>query len=199
MGVAGIPWLTTDIGGFYGGRNDDPDFKELLVRWFEYGTFCPVMRLHGQRLPRKIPIGTCGGGACASYSGNEVWTYGKEFEAIFTKYLFMREKLKPYISLLMKEAHEKGTPIMRMLSFEFPEDEKAWEDQFSYMFGSDLLVSPVVNLGDRKKLVYLPKGHSWINAWTEEIMDGGNEVSIDAPLDKIPLFYKDTNDLNIVV
>lgn len=122
MGLAGIPWWTTDIGGFHGGDPKDPDFRELLVRWFEYGTFCPVMRLHGDREPRQPQVGTTGGATCRSGAENEVWSFGKEAFEICKKYLNLRERMKPYIARLMKEAHEKGTPVMRPLFYDFPED-----------------------------------------------------------------------------
>ena len=104
MGLAGIPWWTTDIGGFHGGDPKDPDFRELLVRWFEYGTFCPVMRLHGDREPRQPQVGTTGGATCRSGAENEVWSFGKEAFEICKKYLNLRERMKPYIARLMKEA-----------------------------------------------------------------------------------------------
>lgn len=197
MGVAGIPWWTTDIGGFHGGWIEDPHFHELLIRWLEYATFCPVMRLHGDREPHKAQFGTTGGAACLSGADNEVWSYGEKVESILTPYLFMRERLKAYITRLMKEAHEKGTPVMRMLSFEFPEDERCWEDQYTYMFGPDLLVSPVMFEGERTKKIYLPKGHTWTNVWTGETFEGKREIEVDAPLEQIPLFTRDKTQLPI--
>ena len=104
MGIAGIPWFTTDIGGFHGGNPDDPAFRELLIRWFEYGTFCPVMRLHGDREPHKPPMGSEGGAACVSGADNEVWSFGDEAYEILCGYLVLREKMKPYITELMKAA-----------------------------------------------------------------------------------------------
>ncbi|MBR6395794.1 MAG: family 31 glucosidase, partial [Lachnospiraceae bacterium] len=76
MGLAGIQWWTTDIGGFHGGDPDDPDFRELFIRWFEWGSFCPVMRLHGDREPKQPQIGTTGGATCLSGAPNEIWSYG---------------------------------------------------------------------------------------------------------------------------
>ena len=76
MGISGIPWWTTDIGGFHGGNIYDPKFHELLVRWFEFGAFCPVMRLHGYREPFKAPLGTTGGGKAQQRRGKrsmELW------------------------------------------------------------------------------------------------------------------------------
>ena len=86
MGIAGIPWWTTDIGGFHGGNIYEDSFKEVLTRWFEFGAFCPVMRLHGVRLPIQEPIGTSGGGKCISGADNEVWSYGEEVYEICRKY-----------------------------------------------------------------------------------------------------------------
>ena len=127
MGLAGIPWWTTDIGGFHGGNIYDEDFKEVLVRWFEFGAFCPVFRLHGFREPFKEPLGTTGGGKSISGAENEVWSYGDEVYGICKKYLELREKMLPYVKRLMTEAHEKGPPVMRPLFYDFPEDGKCWE------------------------------------------------------------------------
>ena len=144
MGLAGIPWWTTDIGGFHGGNIYDEDFKEVLVRWFEFGAFCPVFRLHGFREPFKEPLGTTGGGKSISGAENEVWSYGDEVYGICKKYLELREKMLPYVKRLMSEAHEKGTPVMRPLFYDFPEDGKCWETEDEYMFGPEILVAPIL-------------------------------------------------------
>ncbi len=198
MGIAGIPWWNTDIGGFEGANIYDEEFKELLVRWFEYGTFCPVMRLHGSRQPFKEPIGTENGAACNSGADNEIWSYGEKVEEICTKYIMIRERMKPYITKTMREAHEKGTPVMRTLFYEFPEDKKAWNDHEEYMFGADLLVAPVMYKGMTQRSVYLPKGAEWTNMWTGESFDGGQTVTVDAPIDEIPLFVRDKADIRIL-
>ena len=157
MGLAGIPWWTTDIGGFHGGDPKDPKFQELLVRWFEYGTFCPVMRLHVYREPLKEPMGKEGGAACVSGADNEVWSFGEEAYEICKKYLALRESMKPYITELMEAAHEKGTPVMRPLFYDFPKDSKCWEIEDQYMFGPDVLVAPVTYADMRKRTIYLPE------------------------------------------
>lgn len=190
MGIAGIPWWTTDIGGFHGGWPDDPKFQELLVRWFEYGAFCPVMRLHGDREPHKPQYGTTGGAACLSGADNEVWSFGEEAYEICKKYLFLRERLKPYLAEQMKAAHEKGTPVIRPLFYNFPEDEKSWEIEDEYLFGPDVLVAPVMYAGERQRQVYLPAGTQWVNAWTGEEYEGGSCLTVDAPLDRIPVFTR---------
>lgn len=191
MGMAGIPWWTTDIGGFHGGDPKDPHFQELLIRWFEYGAFCPVMRLHGDREPHQEPLGTTGGANCVSGADNEVWSFGEEAYEICRKYLMLRQELKPYIAGLMEEAHEKGTPVMRTLFYEFPWDERAWEIRDEYMFGKRYLIAPVLYEGMRERQVYLPKGSSWRNYWTGEMYAGGQTILADAPIEQIPVFISE--------
>ena len=191
MGLAGIPWWTTDIGGFFGGDGRDPLFRELLVRWFQWACFLPVMRLHGNRLPAMPQVGTTGGAACVSGSPNEVWSFGEEVYAILCRYLRLRERLRPYIRTLMAEAHEKGTPVMRTLFYAFPDDMHAWEVEDTYLFGPSILVAPVCEAGAAQRTVYLPEGALWTNAWNGETFEGGRTVTVPAPLDVIPLFLRD--------
>ncbi|MFQ3545562.1 glycoside hydrolase family 31 protein [Halobacillus rhizosphaerae] len=197
MGLAGIPWWTTDIGGFHGGDPNDEDFRECMIRWFQYGAFCPVFRLHGDREPHSEPLGASGGGMCPSGADNEVWSYGEEAYQIFKKYMQMRERLRPYIRRIMEEAHEKGTPLMRPLFYDFSHDLETWKIEDAYMFGPDLLVAPVMNQGQRSRTVYLPSGCKWTNAHTGTVHEGGTYVECDAPLDTIPLFLIEGADLSI--
>lgn len=197
MGLAGIPWWTTDIGGFHGGNPDDPEFRECMIRWFQFGTFCPVFRLHGDREPHSEPLGTSGGGLCASGAANEVWSYGEEAYEIFKKYMFLRERLRPYITKLMTEAHEKGTPVMRPLFYDFPHDQDAWNIEDAYMFGPDILVAPILYEGHRSRKVYLPRGTDWKDPDSDKIYKGGQYLQCDAPIDKIPLFIRSGSDLPI--
>jgi alpha-D-xyloside xylohydrolase len=190
MGLAGIPWWTTDIGGFHGGNPDDPKFRELFARWFAWGTFCPVMRLHGDREPRQPQYGTTGGAACCSGAANEVWSYGEEVYEICKKYMEYREQMRPYTRKLMEEAHEKGTPIMRTLFYMYPEDGTCWDVEDEYMYGPDVLVAPVLYAGQRKRSVYLPKGDEWTECFTGKEYAGGQRIEADAPLDVIPIFVR---------
>ena len=199
MGIAGIPWWTTDIGGFLRGNPEDPHFRECLVRWFEYGVFSPVFRLHGERIPHKKPIGTKGGGAFFSGADNEVWSFGEENYEILKKYMFLREELKPYIKERMKEAHEKGTPVIRTLFYEFPQDSKTWEIEDEYLFGGDVLVAPVMYEGMREREVYLPEGARWRNAHTKEVYDGGCTIQVDAPLEIIPVFLREGGNAGFTI
>lgn len=194
MGIAGISWWTTDIGGFHGGDPKDPAFQELLVRWFEYGTFCPVMRLHGYREPLKEPMGTIGGAACVSGADNEVWSFGDENYEILKKYLDLRERMKPYITELMNDAHQNGTPVMRPMFYDFPKDQKAWEVEDQYMFGGDVLVAPVLYENMRHREVYLPEGNQWKHYWTGKIYQGGQTLTVDAPMENIPVFVRNNRE-----
>lgn len=186
MAMAGIPWWCTDIGGFSNGNIHDEKFQELLIRWFQFGAFSPVMRMHGDRDPHKPVIGSkCGTGA-----SNEIWSYGKENYEIMKKYIFIREKLKPYIRKMMKICSEKGTPVIRPLFFHFQKDSAVWEIDDEYLFGSDLLIAPVTEYGARERDVYLPSGVMWVNAYTGELYDGGQTLSVPAELDTIPVFFR---------
>ena len=188
MGIAGIGWWTTDIGGFHGGNPDDPAFRELFVRWFEWGTYCPVMRLHGDREPRQPQLGTTGGAGCCSGAANEIWSYGEEVFGICKKYIMLRESMRNYIREVMREAHEKGTPVMRTLFYEFPDDPMVWEIDDEYMFGGSYLVAPVLFSGAVSRNVYLPSGVRWKDINDGTVYDGGCTICAAAPLDVIPVF-----------
>ena len=197
MGLAGIPWWTTDIGGFFGANVKDPEFHELLIRWFQYGCFCPVMRLHGYRWPLQPQQGTTGGAECVSGAPNEVWSYTTQVYDILSEYLRMRELLRPYVTKRMQEAHEKGTPVMRPMFYDFPDDPICWEVETQYLFGPDILVVPITDAGCRTIEVYLPAGASWTNAWSGEKFQGGQWITADAPIEQIPLFARDGFDIPV--
>jgi alpha-D-xyloside xylohydrolase len=191
IGLSGIPWWTTDIGGFHGGDASDPSFRELVVRWFQYGVFCPLFRLHGFRLPASLLSGEMTGAA------NEVWSFGDEAYAMIRELLFLRERLRPYIMEQMRLAHEKGIPPMRPLFFDFPEDEGCAMVEDQFMFGPDLLVAPILHGGACSREVYLPAGAAWTDAWSQASYDGGQWIAAAAPLERIPLFRRNGADLPI--
>lgn len=199
MGLAGIPWWTTDIGGFLGGDNTDPAFQELLVRWFAWGVFSPVFRLHGERSPyyEREQEYRDNVRLFSSAQDNEVWTWGEENYRILREFLFLRERLRPYIRECMREAHAKGTPVIRPLFYDVPEDSMCWEISGSYFFGPDLLVTPVTDPGIKTVPVYLPAGHQWTEAKTGKKYTGGQTVTAVAPLDVIPVFLKDDAEYQI--
>lgn len=199
MCVAGIPWWTSDIGGFLGGDISDSAFRELLVRWFEWGAFCPVFRMHGERSPwyEREEEFIDGVRQLTSGQDNEVWSFGEENYGILKKYLFIREKLRPYIRKHMDIASEKGLPIMRPIFFDFPQDKKAWDIEDEYMFGSDILAAPVTDAGARDKTVYLPEGTDWLYSSTKKIYSGGQTVTVPAPLDIIPIFIRKDSGVEV--
>jgi len=164
-----------------------------LVRWFAWGVFCPVFRMHGERSPWYEREQEFRNGVRQLTSGqdNEVWSFGEDNYQILTKYLFIRERLRPYIRECMKAASETGAPVMRPLFFDFPEDSQCWEVEDSYMFGPDLLVSPVMEAGAETRIVYLPKGAKWKDAYTKEVYEGGQTVTVPAPIDVIPVMVRD--------
>lgn len=190
MGIAGIPWWTTDIGGFHGGDPKDENFRELFVRWFQWAAFCPVMRLHGDREPRQPQYGTSGGATCCSGAANEIWSYGEKVYDICVKYINIREGLRGYTRKLMKEAHEKGTPVMRTLFFEFPEDEKCWEIADEYMYGDRYLVAPILYTGMNERSIYLPSGYQWREMESNKVYRGGETIKIKLSLESMPVFEK---------
>ena len=154
-----------NVGGY-------DDYPELFTRWFEYGSFLPIMRTHGSR------------------KYNEVWSYGKQAEPILEKYLKLRYQLMPYIYSLAYKTHTTGAPFMRGLFMDFPNDPKAGDVADEYMFGPAFLVAPVTEQGSTSRQVYLPAGADWYNYWTNERLGGGQVVKVDAPIDTIPLFVR---------
>ncbi len=192
MAISGIPWWTTDIGGFFGGDPNDGGFRELLIRWFQYGTFCPLFRLHGYRLPTgegtegedtgMFDFNTCG--------PNEVWSYGEDAYEILKGLMLLRERLRPYIMEQMRLAHEKGTPPMHPLFYDFPGDKEAWSIEDQFMLGPNILVAPVLYEGAVSRKVYLPSGAVWKDAYTGSRYTGGQYIEREAPLSVIPLFIR---------
>ena len=189
MGCAGIPWWTTDIGGFHGGWIDQPEFRELLIRWFQWGCYCPVMRLHGDRRPAERVPRKDGTDNLASGADNEVWSFGQEAYPILAKYMNRREQLRPYVRELMDEAHRTGKPLMRAMFYEFPDDPQCASLKDQYMFGSRYLAAPVMEMGARSRSVYLPHGR-WQDVDTQTIYEGGQCVTVDAPLERMPVFER---------
>jgi alpha-D-xyloside xylohydrolase len=151
---------------------DDDDYPELYTRWFEYASFLPVFRTHGSR------------------RYNEVWSYGKQAEPILEKYLMMRYELLPYIYSLGYQTYKTGAPFMRALFMDFPTDPNVSDLRDEYMFGPAFLVAPVTVQGATSRKVYLPAGSDWYNYWTRERIKGGQTITVNAPIDTLPLFVR---------
>ncbi len=184
MGVAGIGWWNTDIGGFKSGDPSTPYFRELIVRWFQFAVFSPIFRLHGIREPGRL-VGSSQTGA-----PNEVWSFGEEAYDLIREQLALRERLRPYVMEQMATAAASGLPPMRALFLEFPAEAAAWEVSDQYMFGPDVLVAPITSYGARERNVYLPEGASWLDAWTGEPVARNGWVTAAAPLERIPVYLR---------
>lgn len=192
--ASGMPYWDTDIAGFFspslpadyhaehkalidgsdvrGTIGNYEDYPELFVRWFEWGAFQPVMRVHGER------------------NHNEVWSYGKQAEPILAKYLKLRYQLLPYTYSVAYRSYQTGAPYMRALFMDFPEDPRAANIPDEYMYGPAFLVAPITEQGATHRTVYLPAGCDWYNYWTNERLHGGQTIVADAPIDTLPLFVK---------
>jgi alpha-D-xyloside xylohydrolase len=120
-----------------------------------------------------------------------VWSFGEEAYEILVRYMKLRETMRPYTRELMRQAHEKGTPVIRTMFYEFPEDELCWTLKDQYMFGGDLLVAPIAYEGMTSRDVYLPAGSDWTSLWSGETHKGGQVMHVDAPLEIIPVFLRD--------
>ena len=193
MGLAGIPWWNTDIGGFMSDDVNDPNFRQLLVRWYEFAVYTPVFRLHGDRGPYNIPKlddRDFGGGYLHTGQPNEMWSYGEDVFRIMKKYYDIRIGMHDYLFSLFKEASENGSPLMRAMFYEFPDDPQCWNLQDQYMFGDKLLAAPILHLNQYSRSVYLPQNAKWKEQRTGTIFDGGQYVVVDAPIDYLPVFEK---------
>ena len=193
MGLAGIPWWTTDIGGFMTDDVGDPDFRQLLIRWYEFAVYSAVLRMHGDRGPYNIPpldTRDFGGGYLHTGQDNELWSYGEENYRIMRRYYEKRMAMQDYIASLYQEAHENGSPLIRPMFYEFPRDPNCWDLQDQYMFGSRCLVAPVMELNVFERDVYLPYGN-WVREGTQSVIAGGRTVRVPAPLDDMPVFWRE--------
>jgi alpha-glucosidase (family GH31 glycosyl hydrolase) len=169
VGLSGVPFWGTDIGGFYQVGKPDP---ELYLRWFAFGAFCPLFRAHGHRWRDHLP-----------------WTHGPEVEAICRRFLELRYRLLPYTYTLAWEAHARGLPMMRPLALIDSADPAHWQIGSEYCWGNDLLVAPVTRAGARHWPVWLPAG-AWFDFWTGERHVGPGAIEVEAPLDRIPLLVR---------
>ena len=190
MAMCGIPWWNTDIGGFYGADITSDYFRELIVRWFQFGLFSPVMRLHGSRNRHSEPTP---GLKEPSGDPNEIWSFGEENFEILKNLIFIRERLRPYIKEQMDTASQKGYPVMRPMFFEYPEDEICYTLESQYMFGDDIIFAPIVERGQTVKTVYIPDGE-WILTKDKRVYTKGT-YEITAEIDEFIAFVKKGSDV----
>jgi alpha-glucosidase/alpha-D-xyloside xylohydrolase len=195
-GLSGIPFWGTDIGGFVPTKEYT---GELHVRWFQFGTFCPCFRAHGRnwhlRLPWGWNTGEFGPSEIASYAGgaadpDPAELHNARVEPILKKYLALRYRLLPYTYTLARECCDTGLPMMRALWVHHPDDPQAVGRGDQFLWGRDILVSPVVEQGAVSRRLYLPRGR-WFDFWTEERVDGGREMDRPVDLETMPLHVRE--------
>ena len=171
--LSGIPYWTTDIGGFVFGSPTDPAFRELFVRWFQYGTFNPILRVHGTRKPDE----------------NELWSYGPDAQKILVSFDRLRYRLLPYTySLAWMTTNSSYTP-MRPLVMDFRSDVRAQNTWDEFMYGPAFLVNPVTEPAAVERQVYLPDA-KWYDFWSGAASSGGKQITADAPLARLPIYVR---------
>jgi len=178
--MSGLYWWTTDIGGYNSGDNNSPVFQELQLRWFQFGSFCPIFRVHGHRSPSP-PDNQCGstGGPIEP----AVWTYANQIRDI----ILLRQSIRTYVNECLTIASVNGTPILRPMIYDCSDDACAnATDQ--YMFGDNLVVAPIQYYQATNRSVYLPSGQIWTHFFSGMTYKGGQSYTIAASLDDFPLF-----------
>jgi alpha-D-xyloside xylohydrolase len=172
LSIAGLPYWTTDTGGFFRPKDEysSPDYNRLLVRWFQYSTFCPILRMHGY------------------VTETEMWNFPFAY-----KYLLMYDKFRyrmlPYIYSEAWRITDGNGTLMRPLVMDFPRDRTVYDIGDQYMFGSAFMVAPITKPVDSRS-VYLPKDKQWTNFWTGRSVTGGQHLNVGAPLEEVPLFIR---------
>src|SRR5579863_2378471 len=174
FGMSGFPYWTTDIGGFFrpADQYTSADYRELLVRWFQFGAFCPIFRIHGFR------------------SETEMWKYGPEVEKVLRRYDELRYRLLPYIYSSAWGVTDRGESVMQGLPFVYPQDIAVRHVSDEFLFGDSLLISPVTESHATARSVILPAADNWIDFWSGKTYRGGQSITADAPLDRIPIMVR---------
>ncbi len=168
LGLSGEPFVGGDVGGFIGRGNG-----ELLVRSYQVSFLAPFCRNH------KVIDGY----------DQEPWRFGKHYEDIIRKYLKLRYQLLPFLYTTLEEAHRTGVPPFRPLVLNYQDDPNTYNLDDQFMIGNDLLAAPVLKPDVTRRLVYLPKG-VWYDYWTNKKYEGGTTITVDAPLETVPLFVR---------
>jgi len=181
--MSGMPYWTTDIGGFAverryekGKGKDLEEWRELQTRWYQFGAFCPLFRVHGQ------------------FPYREIFNISPEGTPAYESMLYydkLRYRLMPYIYSLAQQTYHENYTMMRGLAMDFPNDDAVKNIADQYMFGPYFLINPVTDYNSRSRSVYLPKGNGWYNFANGKYETGGQQITVDAPLEKMPLFIKE--------
>ena len=170
--LSGIPYWNTDIGGYLSGNPQDPVYRECFIRWFQFGAFCPMFRVHGCNYPK------------------EMWRFGPPAMAILEKFDRLRYHLLPYIYSVAWMVTNQGYTMLRGLVMDFRTDSKVYDIPDQFMFGPAVLVNPVTKAGAVSRQVYLPESTQWFDFWTGRKLKGGQHVEAPAALDSLPLYIR---------
>ena len=168
--ASGISNWSHDVGGYLGHKLVERCAPELFVRWAQFGAFSPLMQAHGR-------------------FDQEAWRYSRQVLDIFRDLVLLHERLVPYVMAAARTAARTGVPIIRPLAIADPADERAWTVNDAYLFGPSLWVAPVLEEGAERRRAYLPRGR-WIDFWTGAGVEGGREVVVPAPLERIPVWVR---------
>lgn len=168
LGLSGVPFCGADVGGFAHDTEAD-----LLVRWTQAAAFTPYFRNHSE-----IKCGR-----------QEPWMFGEETEKLVAEAIRLRYRWLPQLYLLMEEAARDGIPVMRPMFLEFPDDPEAYRIADQFLFGSNVVVAPMLRPDTTHRALYLPAGE-WVDYWTQEWISGGRYILAHAPMDRIPLYVK---------
>jgi alpha-D-xyloside xylohydrolase len=175
FGMSGFPYWTTDIGGFF--RPEDQytsaEYHQLLIRWFQFGAFCPIFRIHGFR------------------SRTEMWNYGPDVDKILEQYDALRYRLLPYIYSAAWGVTDRNQVMMRALPLVYPDQLALRQVSDEFLFGDSLLINPVTEPNATSRKVVLPAGDDWVDFWTGKKYRGGQAITAEAPLDRIPILVKE--------
>ncbi len=170
--LSGIPYWNTDIGGYVSGNPQDPAYCELFIRWFQFGAFCPLFRVHGVNYPK------------------EMWQFGQPAMAILEKFDRLRYHLLPYIYSVAWQVTSRGYTMLRGLIMDFRTDKKVHAIADQFMFGPGILVSPVTRPAAKTRKVYLPAGSAWYDFWTGKMLPGGKAIFAEAAISTMPLHVR---------
>ena len=181
--LSGMPYWTTDIGGFAvekryenAAGKDLDEWRELQTRWYQYGAFTPLFRVHGQ------------------FPYREIYNIAPESHPAYQSMLYyskLRYRLMPYIYSMVGKTYHEDYTIMRGLIMDFPNDNAVKNISDQYMFGSSMLINPVYKFGAKSRELYLPEGTNWYDLYTGKFIAGGKTINAEAPYEKMPVYVKE--------
>jgi alpha-D-xyloside xylohydrolase len=169
--ISGVPYWNTDTGGFNDGSPTDSAYAEVFTRWFQFSTFCPMLRIHGN-------------------NAKEIWRFPSATQTILINYDKLRYHLLPYIYSVSWQVTSAGYTMMRPLVMDFRSDTNVFNIGNQFLFGPALMANPVTTASATSRNVYLPAGATWYDFWTGQTTAGGQTVSAAAAIDTMPIFVR---------